>query len=250
MSLPAFYLPAREWTSCPVLEGAETAHMHVLRIGEGDEIMLLDGEGRSAICRVLALSRKSARLELLAEKRSGPPEAKALLALALSKAVRRDFFMEKAAELGAWEIWLWQARHSQGRLEDSTVRSVEARLVAGLKQCRGAWLPRVRVFQSLSPLLVAAASADWRVLPWEMQSGVPMVTPDQLGRAGETVYVIGPEGGFADSELELLRAGGFCAVSFGDRILRCETAATLCLGLHWWASQLPGHPDFRADKMQ
>ena len=40
--------------------------------------------------------------------------------------------------------------------------------------------------------------------------------------------------------LDALRAAGFAAVSLGARILRCETAATLCLGIHWWASQLPG----------
>ena len=66
-----------------------------------------------------------------------------------------------------------------------------------------------------------------------------MLAPGMAGQSGLTVYVIGPEGGFSARELDTLRVSGFAAVSLGTRVLRCETAATLCLGIHWWASQLP-----------
>ena len=66
-----------------------------------------------------------------------------------------------------------------------------------------------------------------------------MLTPALAGQPGLSVYVIGPEGGFSSRELDVLKHSGFIAVSLGNRVLRCETAATLCLGLHWWASQLP-----------
>ncbi|MDR1659993.1 MAG: RsmE family RNA methyltransferase, partial [Desulfovibrio sp.] len=55
-----------------------------------------------------------------------------------------------------------------------------------------------------------------------------------------SVYVIGPEGGFSQRELAVLHAAGFAPASLGKRVLRCETAAALCLGLHWWASHLNG----------
>ena len=87
-------------------------------------------------------------------------------------------------------------------------------------------------------LVRRAATADRRILPWEMQDTVSMLTPRLAGRPGTTVYVIGPEGGFSQRELDSLRAAQFTFVSLGARLLRCETAATLCLGLHWWASHL------------
>ena len=172
------------------------------------------------------------------------PRARAVMALALSKAVRRGFFMEKAAELGAAGVWLWQGDHSQGRLAENAASASLGQLIAGAKQCGNPWLPEVRAFADIGGVIGQAAGADFRLLPWERQEGVAMLGPGMAGRAGTTVYVIGPEGGFSPRELAALGEAAFTPVSLGARILRCETAAALCLGLHWWASQLPGGPDF------
>ncbi|MDE5832774.1 MAG: 16S rRNA (uracil(1498)-N(3))-methyltransferase [Desulfovibrio sp.] len=245
MSIPAFYLPPEKWGDEPDLDESEARHCHVLRLKEGGEALLLDGKGRIAGCRITRIMKKSVSLRIVSEKFVPPPAARPTMALALSKAVRRDFFMEKAAELGAWAIWLWDARRGQGRLDEDLARAVRGKLIAGIKQSHNPWLPETRVFRGAEDIISASANFDWKIQPWEKSDGVPMASPDRLGMAGDTIYVIGPEGGFDETELELLAGAGFSAVSFGDRVLRCETAATLCLGLHWWASQLPGHPDFR-----
>ncbi|WP_308621345.1 16S rRNA (uracil(1498)-N(3))-methyltransferase [uncultured Desulfovibrio sp.] len=251
--LPRFYLPPEQWPPCGPeggaevrLEGQEAAHCRVLRLAPGDGALLLDGRGRIGQCRVLSVDRRDARLELLAWSLWPQPAARAVMALALSKAVRRGFFMEKAVELGAAGIWLWQGDHSQGRLPRDAAQSCLGQMIAGAKQCGNPWLPEVRACPDIDGIITLAAGADQRILPWEMQEGVPMLEPAMAGRPGLTVYVIGPEGGFSERELAALRAAAFTPVSLGGRILRCETAATLCLGLHWWASQLPGGPDFRA----
>ena len=101
--------------------------------------------------------------------------------------------------------------------------------------------------RGVEELAELSRAADQRILPWEMQKDLPMLTPDMAGRPGLSVYAIGPEGGFSGRELDILRAAGFSAVSLGARVLRCETAATLCLGIHWWASQLPGRGVARAE---
>ena len=254
--LPRFYLapdcwpdPAPEGDAGPHaevrLEGQEAAHCRVLRLDPGDGALLLDGRGRIGRCRVRAVGRKDARLELLGWSFRPQPSARAVMALALSKAVRRGFFMEKAVELGAAGIWLWQGDHSQGKLPGDAAQSCRGQMIAGAKQCGNPWLPEVRACSGIDGVIALAAGADRRILPWEMQEGVPMLEPSMAGRPGLTVSVIGPEGGFSERELAALRAAAFTPVSLGGRILRCETAATLCLGLHWWASQLPGGPDFR-----
>lgn len=247
MSMPAFYLEAQKWTPHPVLTGDEASHARVLRLQAGEKVLLLNGQGTTATCQIKNLDKKSMSLEILEQTFTGPPNARAIMALALSKAVRRDFFMEKAAELGAWAIWIWQAERSQGKIESFVGKNTAARLIAGMKQSHNPWLPALRIFSGAEKMLAETAAVNWKVLPWEAQCGVPMITDSQLGRAGDTVYVIGPEGGFSPKELDLLKQNGFTGVSFGKRILRCETAATLCLGLHWWASQLPGHPDCHGD---
>lgn len=254
--LPRFYLAPDRWPAggpggAPqsgaeiCLDGQEAMHCRVIRLAPGDGVLLLDGRGRLGRCRVLVVGRKHVRLELLSWSTQPQPTARAVMALAFSKATRRGFFMEKAVELGAAGIWLWQGDYSQGHLPDDATLDCLGKMIAGAKQCANPWLPEVRALTGIDEVVALAAGADWRLLPWEMQEGVPMLEPGMAGRPGLTVYVIGPEGGFSPRELTVLRATAFTPVSLGGRILRCETAATLCLGLHWWASQLPGAPDFR-----
>ena len=237
MSLHAFYLEAAKWRDKPLLEGQEVAHMHVLRLKNGDSIRLLDGEGRAALCRIDRLDRKSALLDIREFETFPAPSSRAILALALSKAVRRNFFMEKASELGAWGIWLWQADRSQGKLAQPVIDACRMQLVSGMKQCRNPWLPRLQLAKGVEGVCSMAESARQKFLPWEEAAGTAPISSSQLGLAGDSVYVIGPEGGFSDREVNLLKNSGFQPVSLGNRLLRCETAALLCLGLHWWAAQ-------------
>ena len=171
------------------------------------------------------------------ESFSPKPASRAIVALALSKAARRGFFMEKASELGADEVWIWQAERSQGKLSPGLGESLRGQLIAGMKQSRNPWLPGLRLLGGASEAAAEAASADIRILPWEEIGGAPMLPLERLGLPGLTVFAIGPEGGFAEGELAAFRASGFAFASLGDRVLRCETAASLCLGLHWWAAQ-------------
>jgi len=117
-------------------------------------------------------------------------------------------------------------------------------MIAGVKQSGNPWLPAVRSFpEGISGVIREAGAFEHHILPWEVQTGVPMLGIDAIGLPGTTIYVIGPEGGFSEREIALLNEAAYRPVSFGQRILRCETAATLCLGLHWWASQQQGRPD-------
>lgn len=237
-----FYLPPELWTETPVLHGQEARHLaQVLRLGTGAEVQLLDGQGRKAACRVVRVTKQQVELEVLEERHIPRPRAQAVIALAWSKAARRDFFLEKSVELGATGIWLWQAERSQGQLPADPKGSWQGQMISGSKQSGNPWLPDLRIIPGgVRGVAAAAATADQRFLPWEEQEGVPLLTPEMVGQPGVSVYVIGPEGGFADSEVQLLREAGFTPVSLGRRVLRCETAAMLCLGLHWWASGLPG----------
>lgn len=236
-SLPAFYLP--EWGSEPVLENDEARHANVLRLKAGEEIMIMDGRGKSGRCRIKKIGKKNLDLELLREWRTPRPASRPIIAIALSKAARRGFFLEKAAELGAWAIWLWDAERSQGEIGEKLAQSCRAQINAGAKQCHNPWFPELVILGKVDKLATRAQSCDWRILPWEAKAGEPVISLAQLGLPGETVYALGPEGGLADWEAGCLVDAGFAPTSLGDRLLRCETAATLCLGLHWWASQLP-----------
>lgn len=238
MSIPAFFLPASEWKQEFTLTGPEARHAMILRLKPDAELELLDGRGKCALCRIAAIKGKSLDLELLRQWESHMPRSRPIIALALSKAVRRGFFFEKAAELGAWKIWLWQAQRSQGALTEKLAHSCRAQLIAGAKQCHNPWFPELETVGDAEKLAEKAQECALRLLPWEQKAGEPVISLAQLGQPGDTVYVIGPEGGMTESEADCLIQSGFEPVSLGERVLRCETAATLCLGLHCWASQL------------
>lgn len=238
MSKNTFYAPPAAWADDAIcLDAAQTRHLRVLRLGPGAEIAVIDGNGRIAQCRVARMDRRGATLEIISAQFEPRADSRAIIALALSKAVRRGFFMEKAVELGAFAIWIWQGENSQGHLPRDFATRLEGQLEAGAKQCGNPWLPQVRAFDDLRALLSRTGDIDYRLLPLERQEGQPLPDMQMLGRPGTTIYMIGPEGGFSDAEIAALLSHDFTPISLGPRILRCETAAVLCLGLHYWASQ-------------
>lgn len=236
-----FYLPPQAWTEPYTLPEQEARHLaQALRLGVGEHIRVLDGEGRMGIFSVATVRKQHVTLNFESDTHIPQHPARAIMALAWSKAVRRGFFMEKAVELGVSSIWLWNADHSQGRMPAEVKDAWHGQMVAGAKQCTNPWVPRVETLtKGVEQLVAQAATVDRRILLLEHQSAIPMLSARQAGQNGTTVYVIGPEGGFSERELSALSGGGFSAASLGNRILRCETAAMLCLGIHWWASQQP-----------
>ncbi len=241
----AFYLPPSVWGDICLLQGQEARHLiQALRLRVGELVSLFDGEGREALCSITHMNKREATLHLEEEKTHERPCSLPIMALAWSKATRRGFFMEKAVELGVHEVWLWQGEHSQGRVPDDVKEHWQGQCVAALKQSRNPWLPQIRIFKgkgaggSLEELLQASAAVTHRFLPWEQSGNLPILSPDMLGQEGTSLYVIGPEGGFSVKEIGNMQEAGFQMVSLGDRVLRCETAALLCLGLHYMQAEL------------
>ena len=235
-----FYLPPEQWNPPFYIEGREARHItKVLRLSPGAELHLLDGVGRAGLFRMAGAGKERVELTLISEKIHPAPVRRAILAVAWSKAVRRGFFLEKAVELGAAEIWCWQARRSQGRMPDNVRENWQGQLVAGLKQCGNPHLPLVRAFFGGACELAAHAPENARILLYEA-SECPMLDLAQVGRKGNTVYIIGPEGGFDPQEAETLIKAGCVPASLGERLLRWETAAVMCLSLHQFCSAFGG----------
>lgn len=239
MSMHRFYIPEQEWGNKIQIEGQEARHIvKVLRFKVNNEICILNGKGKIGTFIIEKISNNSVLLSLKEELFKEENTNKAIIALALSKAIRRDFFIEKAAELGCYAIWLWQGEFSQGKISQALIQSLERKLIAGIKQSGNPWLPQICDIGNINGLIEKSNNVDFKILPWEIQKGQAIISINQLGQKGTTIYTIGPEGGFSNNELDLLEKHNFIKVSLGPNILRCETAATLILGLHHWATNL------------
>ena len=232
-----FYLPPEDWHEPYTLRGQEARHaLKVLRLRVGDEVRLLDGHGREGAFRIRSLGKQDAILEPLQLWEHPRPASGAILAAGWTKAARRGWILEKAVEFEASGIWLWQAERSQFPVPEDIKESWQGQLIAGAKQCRNPWLPELRTLPGgIEELIAETVSCPNRyaLLESDHKPSLPL-GPERLALPGITVYAVGPEGGFSPREAERLHQAGFTGVTLGDRVLRWETAAMLCLGLHWW----------------
>ncbi len=234
--MKTFLLEPHRWRDPFVLDGPEAHHLgRVLRTAPGETLRGLDGAGRTGLFRVLAVDRRTLTLELLEEHAAPAPRARTILAVGWAKSARRGWLLEKAVELGAGEVWFWQAAHSQGRVPDAPKETWTAALAAAAKQCGSPWLPGLRTLPSLEALLEAGAAVPRRYLLWEDQRRPRLLGPaDVTAARGDVLCVLGPEGGLNPREVSALEAAGFAAVSLGPSVLRFETAALATLTLFWW----------------
>ncbi len=221
------------------MTGQEARHLvAVLRIRTGERIRLLDGCGREGLFTVTATAKHTVDLEPESITLHEKPASRATLALGYGKGLRRGWLLEKAVELEAGGLWFWQAARSQGKVPLEGKESWLAQMTAGAKQSNNPWLPELRTLPHGVPDLIEARAAFAKsYILWEGDTGGALLQSGDLAASGDTLFVLGPEGGFTDQEVHALRDAGFDPLSLGRRVLRWETAALLCLGLAWWSRQ-------------
>ncbi len=221
-----FYAPPSAFRNRRVvLPGDEANHVRsVLRAQQGDEIVVVDGEGGWHRVRIDHLTPEQVVGTVRETRREvGEPDVHLTVGVGvLRKRSRFETFVEKAVELGVSRIVPLHTAHT----ETDTVRLGRTRnvMVAALKQCRRSCLPELAEPQSLDAAL-EAVDADTRLLCHGGRESVPLLRGLDGVEEGEAVFVlVGPEGGFATAEVEHARAAGCTPVSLGARRLRAETA--------------------------
>ncbi len=228
------------------LDGDEWHHArHVLRLGPGDRVILLDGLGACFTARMEVADRQSGQFTLLedvtgtfAERRT----SRLIIALAPTKQLdRTEFALEKITELGVDEIILLDCDHSER--QHVRLDRLQKILIGAGKQSRKPVLPVLS-----GPLSPAEAVTRVR----SNHSGVQVLCAHLADTAGslfdtcrpgaDVMVLIGPEGGFSEREVHELRTSATEIVSLGPHRLRVETAAiAACVALHLRNE----HPDGR-----
>jgi 16S rRNA (uracil1498-N3)-methyltransferase len=210
-----------------ILEEEEAHHLRVRRIGDGDTIRLVDGRGGVATAR-LGVDRDVVAARVVATTSVAAPPATDLLV----GAGDRDRFIalaEKATELGATRLVPLLAERAlqvSPRFQAAQVEKATRRAREALKQCGAAWAPVVLSPLTLAEALRVAGPAAHRLLADPHGDAFPGVAE------GDSVqWAVGPEGGFTEPELELLKGAGFAPVALGRATLRFDTAAVSALAI-------------------
>jgi 16S rRNA (uracil1498-N3)-methyltransferase len=219
------------------VEGEEVKHIRkVLRLKEGDEITVFDGLGKEFKGTIVEERRSSVviRIEhVISSTRDSPLEV--TLAQSLLKGEKMDYLIQKATELGVKDIVPFLSSRSVPFLEKSKRLKRHHRwariAVEASKQCGRAIIPKIEPVHDYSEMLRAATPNALRLILWEKEG---MKLKEILGRSKERqeiFFVIGPEGGFSQREIEEGKRAGFIPVTLGERILRAETASLCFLSI-------------------
>ena len=197
---------------------------NVLRLREGAELLVFDGETGEWLARIAEAGKKRMRLTL--ERQTRQPEAipDVWLAFAPVKRTQTDWLVEKATELGAARLLPIVTQRTI--VERVRLDRLESISIEAAEQCGRTRLPHIAEPQPLARFL---AERDAKRTVYFADEGGGESAATAL-RPGPSVILTGPEGGFTDEERAAIRAApNSIAISLGPRILRAETAALASL---------------------
>ena len=220
-----FYVPDAH--SRQTLPDVEAVHaVRVLRLSEGDEITLMDGQGTFYEAIVTATTPKRCDYtvkSVLPQQRQWPGHVH--LALAPTKMMERtEWLVEKATEIGIDELSMLLCQFSERRAVK--LPRIEKIVVAAMKQSRKAWMPIVNDTQDFRHFI--ARHTNGRRFIAHCYNEIPRKNLFECLRQGQpdedALVMIGPEGDFSFDEVQEAIAAGFVSVDLGKSRLRTETA--------------------------
>jgi 16S rRNA (uracil1498-N3)-methyltransferase len=235
---PRFYVPLltpdAEVIPLPADEASHAAR--VLRVTTGDSVRVFDGRGLERLGTVARATKSHVDVELGATVTAAPEvRARITLAQALLKADKFDDVIRDATMLGVAAVRPMVTTHADvpaaairdgGRTERWTRVAVSS-----VKQCGRAVVPAIEAVASLMDVLAADDSAV-RIIMAEPALGAAAATVDELVRGAPSVLLlVGPEGGWDRTELELAFSKGCRPLTLGGRTLRADAAPLVSLSV-------------------
>lgn len=202
-------------------------HLHVLRLKPDEEIVLFNGDGKAYPARLGVLEKRRATAEILREEEAGNESPLNItLVQAVSSGERMDFTLQKSVELGVGEIRPVLSERCVVRLDGERAAKRVARwqeiVVSACEQSGRNTVPQVLPLVSYQEALRQMPSEKTKLLMSVRNAQkLNRITPSSDG----LIFMVGPEGGWAESEEQQAFGAGFQAVTLGPRVLRTETAS-------------------------
>lgn len=220
--------------------GSDVNHIkNVLRMKQGEELIVCDGAGMEYICEIEAFLDGEIVLAILEQKNSSTElPVRLKLYQGLPKKDKMELIIQKAVELGAVEIIPVMTKRCIVKLEDEKkeakkIERWQAIAESAGKQSGRGIIPKVSRVMSYKEALQTASKEGMAMIPYENANGMSSLKEAVKKAVNEQVVsvFIGPEGGFEETEVELAKQYGVIPVSLGKRILRTETAGFTTLSI-------------------
>lgn len=221
------------------ITGPDVNHMkNVLRMKEGEKIQISNGEDTDYLCEVAELGKDAVTARIL-EAKEGSTELGTKLCLfqGLPKSDKMELIIQKAVELGVWEIIPVATKRAVVKLdkkkEEGKLKRWNAIAESAAKQSGRLIVPEVKPVMTLKEAFSYGKDFDKNLIPYEHADNMAE-TREKIGeiKSGMSVGIfIGPEGGFDDTEIQEAMAENVYPITLGKRILRTETAGLAILSV-------------------
>ena len=221
-----------------IITGSDVNHIkNVLRLKAGEEIAVRNGvDGKEYRCGIeeFAQDQIICSLRFIREEGVELP-SKIYLFQGIPKADKMELIVQKAVELGVFEVIPVAVKRCVVKLDERKARAKVSRwqgiAEAAAKQCKRGIIPVVREPMTMKEAVSYAGEMDVKLIPYELAEDMSHTKKMiEAVRPGQSVAVfIGPEGGFEQSEVDEALAADIVPVTLGKRILRTETAGLTVL---------------------
>jgi len=231
MSLPRFFVEGSIKTGKTFLLPEASGHhlSRVLRKSTADRIIVFNGEGGEFVCSIESIRKNKVEVTPFEYDQSDrAPLLKISLGLCILKKDSMDSVLAKVTELGVSRVTPIISDHCA--VAHKVIRNRETHwhqvMISACEQCGLNLLPALDPATSLTDWL-ADSSADIRLLA--VPGSTPL--PKTIAAVHSVSLLTGPEGGFSEDEETQATKAGFSSVTFGERVLRAETAPVVALSV-------------------
>lgn len=202
-----------------ILSEDESKHVcRVIRLKEGDEILLLNGKGTSLTAVIIEANPKKCRVKITDFKQDKSPSYSIHIAIAPTKNNDRiEWFLEKATEIGITEITLLLCSNNERK--QTKEERFEKILISAMKQSKRTFLPQLH---ALTPIKTFIQNHPKGLIAY-CGEGEKQTVLDAFNGLNCPI-LIGPEGDFTPTEVDLALKSGYKTITLGENRLRTETA--------------------------
>lgn len=218
------------------ITGSDVKHItKVLRLRTGDKLTAVDGQGTEYEAQITESNVTEIICQIVAQKevnREAP--LKVTLVQGLPKGDKMELIIQKCTEIGVAEIIPVATERAVVQLDAAKAvkRRERWQRVAeeAAKQAGRTVVPVVKDVTTLADVMAGISAEALAIMPWEAETSLGLKEILSQYASKQEVYIfIGPEGGFAQAEVELARRHGLHIVTMGPRIMRTETAGMVAL---------------------
>ncbi len=222
-----------------VITGRDVNHIkNVLRMTIDEELLISDGQGKDYCCIISNLSEDEIVAKIIEENSERTElSSKFVLFQGLPKSDKMELIVQKAVELGVYEIVPFKAKRCVVKLDDkkadSKIKRWQSISESAAKQSKRGIIPNVHEVMTFKEAVEYAKTFDISIIPYENFKDMAS-TREVMEKIGSDMKVgifIGPEGGFDSEEVDYAFENGIHPISLGKRILRTETAGLAILSV-------------------